>query len=99
MQRIEEQIVAVPIPQITEDIVEDFKMVPQEHFSERICEQILNIPVPQVDVQEITHAIEALQFQVRAMSNETQGKHSGKEERLTKKHELNIHLNECFQGD
>ena len=36
VQRIDEQIVEVPIPQITEDIV-----APQELLSERICEQIV----------------------------------------------------------
>ena len=53
VQRIDEQIVEVPIPQISED-----------------SEQIVDVPVPQNDV------LEALQFQVRAIFHEIQGKFS-----------------------
>ena len=71
-----------------EDIVAELKIVPQEQFSERSCEQIVGIPVSQVDVEEITNVIESLQSPVRAISNETQGKYSSKEEFWTDKHEL-----------
>ena len=99
VQRNDEQSVDVPFPQITEDIVEEFKTPPQGQFSVRICEQIVDVPLPRVDVREITDAIEALQFQVRAMSNEIQRKCSSKEEFLTKKHGLKMQLNEEFQKD
>ena len=78
------------IPQITEHIVEE--------FSERIGEQIMDVPIPQVHVQETTNAIEALQLQVRAISNETQEKHFDKEELLTEKHELTMQLDECSKN-
>ena len=44
------------------------ELVPQERVQQRIDEQLVETP------------IEALQFQVRAMANETKGKYSGKEE-------------------
>ena len=47
-----EQIVVRPIPQITE-VVEEFKIVPQKQFSEKVCEQSVDISVPYVDVQDI----------------------------------------------
>ena len=78
--------VKVLIPQISEDIVEDMKIVPQEKFKERICDQIVDVPVRQVDV------FDALQFQVRAISHEIQEKcsdvYSSKKEFLTETHEL-----------
>ena len=41
-QRISlEQSVEVLLPQFTEEIVEEFKTVPQEQFSERTCGQIV----------------------------------------------------------
>ena len=46
------------VPQITEDIGEEFKIGPQEQFPDRICEQIVDVTVPPVD------AIESLQLQV-----------------------------------
>ena len=87
VQRVDMQIVEVLSPQITEDMVEE--------FSETICEQTVDFSVRQVDVHEITNAIEAVQLQVRAISNEIQEKHSGKEEFLTKKQELRMQLDEC----
>ena len=73
--------------------VEVFKFVPQESFSDRICEQIVDVPVPQVD------ELEALQFQVSAISHEMHGKcsdgNSSSEEFLTKTHELDMQLGEC----
>ena len=80
-----QQLVAVPIPPIIEATVEEVKVVPQEHLSESICGQIVDVPVPQVveqlvlvptimeetcsQIREGTNAIEALQVQVRAISN------------------------------
>ena len=66
-------------------------------------DQIDEIPkVPQLDrgahdetVTEIRNAIEALQEQVRAVYHEIQGKFSGKDEFLTRKSELIMHLDEC----
>ena len=56
-------------------------------------EEIVDVTVPPVD------AIEAFQLQVCAISNKIQWKcsdmHSGKEEFLTKKYELKMHLNVC----
>ena len=92
-QRVDEQSVDVPLPQIMKEPVEVFKIVPQESFSDRICEQIVDVPVPQVD------ELEALQFQVRAISHEMHGKcsdgKSSSEEFLTKTHELEMQLGEC----
>ena len=65
-QERDEQFVGEILPQIMEDIAEDFKIVPQEQHSERICELVVDVRDPQVDV------LEALQFQVRAASNERQ---------------------------
>ena len=42
----------VPVPQIQEQIVEVFKVIPQVRVSERIVEQIVDVPVPQF-VEEI----------------------------------------------
>ena len=50
----------------------------QGQFSERICGLIVDVPVPQVVVQDVANAIDFLQFQVRAISNEIQEKYSGK---------------------
>uniref|UniRef100_A0A7S1AJB0 Uncharacterized protein n=1 Tax=Noctiluca scintillans TaxID=2966 RepID=A0A7S1AJB0_NOCSC len=63
-------------------------------------DEIPKVPQPDREVhdetvREITNAIEALQVQVRAISNEIQGKSSGKDEFLTKKNELRFHLDEC----
>ena len=52
-QRIDEQIVKWLIPQITEDSVEELKIVPLDQFPEKICEQIVNVPVSQVDEQDV----------------------------------------------
>ena len=52
VQWIDERIVEVRVPQITEDSVEVFKIVPQEQFSERICEQIVGVSIPPVDAQD-----------------------------------------------
>ena len=51
-QRIDKQIVQLPIPQISEDSVGECKIVPQEQNTERICEQIVDVPVSQIDVLE-----------------------------------------------
>ena len=51
--------------------------------------------VPKVHVQETTNTMEALQLQLRAISNEIQRKHSDKEEFVTKIHELRTQLGEC----
>ena len=48
VQRIEEPNVEVPVPQITEGVVDE--------CSKKICEQIVDVSVPQVDVQDITIA-------------------------------------------
>ena len=53
MPRIDEQIVKWLIPQITEDCVEELKIVPLDQFPEKICEQIVNVPVSQVDEQDV----------------------------------------------
>ena len=95
-QRMDEQLVDVPIPQHMGDIVEDFEVVSQEQIPQRICGPIVDLPVPQVVKQliflppimeetfsqmtEITNASEALQVQVRAISNEIHGKTSGSDE-------------------
>ena len=89
LQRIGEQIVELPIPRITEDVGEEFKFVPQEQISGSICEQLVEVTVPQGE------AIEALQLQACAISNESQEKYSGNEELLTKKHDLSMQLHEC----
>ena len=46
-ERIAEQIVDVPTPQILEEIVEVIP-VPLERISERIAEQIVDVPTPQI---------------------------------------------------
>ena len=42
-QRSNDQFMDVPFPQIMKEIVEQFKIVPQEQFSERISEQIVEV--------------------------------------------------------
>ena len=79
-RQTDEHIVDVPIPLLAEETVEMLKLVPQERvkavpqeqFSERICDQIVDVAVPQV------YSIEAIQLQVRATSNEIEGKYCGK---------------------
>ena len=55
-QRIVEQIVDVPVPQVVEEILEVIKVIPQERVSERIVEQIVDVPVPQV-MEEIVKVV------------------------------------------
>ena len=52
-QRIDEQFVQVLFSQITEEIVQGFRIAPQEQLSERICDQSVYISVPLIDVQDI----------------------------------------------
>ena len=63
---------------------------------QRTVEPIIDVPMPQVLQQGATEA-EALQFQVRAISNEIQEKYSGKEDILTKTTEVKMQLDELFK--
>ena len=47
-ERILEQIVDAPVPQIQEQVVEIAKITPQERIWEIIIEQIMDVPVPQI---------------------------------------------------
>ena len=86
VQQIDEQIMKVLVPHLLEDSVGEFKIVPQEQFTERIREQIVVVFSPQVDV------LQAFQFEVRAISHAIQRKftdvESGKGEFLIRTHEL-----------
>ena len=44
-------VVAVPVPQIQEQIVEVIKVIPQEQMAERIVVQIVDVPMPQIPEQ------------------------------------------------
>ena len=48
MERVLEQIVGAPVPQIWEPIVEGVQLAPQERVENRIPDPIVDIPVPQI---------------------------------------------------
>ena len=58
-ERSEERVVAMPVPQIMEEIVEVIQLVRQERILERIVEEIIDVPVPQV-MEEITEFVKLL---------------------------------------
>ena len=99
--RIADQMVHIPVPPVMEEIAaavqEVVRLVPQERVQQRIDEQLVEVPVPPVleGIREITNAIVALQFQVRAISNEIQGRYSSKEEFSTKTNEVTLRFDEC----
>ena len=41
-------VLAVPVPQIREQIVDVIKVFPEEWISKRIVQQIVDVPVPQI---------------------------------------------------
>ena len=41
-------VIAVPVPQIREQIVDMIKVIPEEWMSKRIVQQIVDVPVPQI---------------------------------------------------
>ena len=41
-------VLAVPVPQIREQIVDVIKVIPEEWMSKRIVQQIVDVPVPQI---------------------------------------------------
>ena len=41
-------VLAVPLPQIREQIVDVIKVIPEEWMSKRIVQQIVDVPVPQI---------------------------------------------------
>ena len=97
---IADQMVHIPVPPVVEAIAaavqEVVRLVPQERVQQRTDEQLVEVPVPPVleGIREITNAIVALQFQVRAISNEIQGKYSSKEEFSTKTNEVTLRFDE-----
>ena len=40
-------VIAVPVPQIQEQIVDVIKVIPEEWMSKQIVQQIADVPVPQ----------------------------------------------------
>ena len=44
-------VIAVPVPQIQEQIVDVIKVIPEEWMSKRTVQQIVAVPVPQIPEQ------------------------------------------------
>ena len=44
-------VIAVPVPQIQEQIVDVIKVIPEEWMSKRTVQQIVDVPVPQIQEQ------------------------------------------------
>ena len=44
-------VIAVPVPQIQEQIVDVIKVIPEEWMSKRTVQQIVDVPVPQIPEQ------------------------------------------------
>ena len=55
-QRSDEQIVDLPLPQITEEIVEVVRFGSREHVQQRSDEQIVELPLPQI-TEEIVEVV------------------------------------------
>ena len=41
-------VIAVPVPQIRDQIIDVIKVIPEEWMSKRIVRQIVDVPVPQI---------------------------------------------------
>ena len=48
MERVVEQIVGAPVPQIWEPVVEGVQLAPQERVQNRARELVVDLPVPQI---------------------------------------------------
>ena len=44
-ERIVEEIVDIPVPQVMEEIIEDVKLIPQERLQNRTVQRIVDVPV------------------------------------------------------
>ena len=77
-QRVDEQLVDVPSPQIKEEVVEEFNVVPQEQFSEGARRQIVDVPVPQVVEQLVL--VPSIMEEIRSISNDNYGTTCGGDE-------------------
>ena len=64
MRLVHLTVLAVPVPQIREQIVDVIKVIPEEWMSKRIVQQIVDVPVPQI-LEEIVESIP----QLRAVPN------------------------------
>ena len=84
-QRVDEQLVDVPSPHIEEEVVEEFKVVPQEQLSEGARRQIVDVPVPQVVEQLVL--VPSIMEEIRSISNDNHGTTCGGDELLAKKKE------------
>ena len=62
-ERVVEQIVDIPIPQIVEEIVEAIRLVLQE----RIVQEIVDVPVPQI-MEEILEVVRVMSQDARHKS-------------------------------
>ena len=57
--QIQEQIVDVPVPQIMEGTIEVAKLIPQERIQRRTLEETVSVPLPQI-YEQILEAVKAL---------------------------------------
>ena len=68
MPQILEQIVDVPVPQITEETVEAAKSIPEERIQQRTLEETVSVPVPQIQ-EQIVAVVKALLNAVQLCSS------------------------------
>ena len=91
--RYAERVVAIPVPQIMEEIMEVIRLVSQERIHERIVEETIDVPVSRV--MEETIEVEKLNGSCAAQAQEWKELRGPRDEELVTIHDNNKLLNDC----